>query len=149
MVNKNVLDNKILFFFTAKKVKRDFLYQSREILQKKNIKLVKATTIIEKNIRKIRLLDNIVKSSTLVGISSENFDFSFSRQLSNMEIPGLDFLGVLKNDQYFSKKRLNSIIISKEQVLYKTYNNCIKTPQVLSNFLVNPISLTLSYTKTL
>jgi hypothetical protein len=54
--NQNI---KTLFFFSAKKVKRDFLYQSKEILQKKNIKLSKPSINIEKNIRKIRLLDNI------------------------------------------------------------------------------------------
>jgi hypothetical protein len=144
--NQNI---KTLFFFSAKKVKRDFLYQSREILQKKDIKLSKPSINIEKNIRKIRLLDNIFKSSILVGISEKEFTFEQLKEFANMDIHGLDFLGVLSKNEYLSKNRLKTDLVSVDSILYTTYSNLIKMPQILSSNIVYTTGLASSYTKSL
>jgi hypothetical protein len=142
--NQNI---KTLFFFSAKKVKRDFLYQSKEILQKKSIKLSKPSINIEKNIRKIRILDNIFKSSTLVGISEKEFTFEQLKEFASMDIPGLDFLGVFSENEYISKNRLNTKLISSTDVLYATYINLVKMPQALSNNFISTTGLASNYTK--
>jgi hypothetical protein len=150
MLKNNTNQNiKTLFFFSAKKVKRDFLYQSREILQKKDIKLAKPSIHIEKNIRKIRLLENLFKSSILVGISEKEFTFEQLKEFSTMDIPGLDFLGVLSKNEYLSKNRLKTDLVNTNDVLYSTYLNLIKMPQVLSNNCIYTIGLASNYTKLL
>jgi hypothetical protein len=147
MINTSTNQNiKTLFFFSAKKVKRDFLYQSKETLQKRAIKLSKPSAIIEKNIRKIRLLDNIFKSSTLVGISRDEFTLEQLKELVSIDIPGLDFIGVLSGNEYISKNRLNTKLVSNDDVFFSVYKNLLKMPQILSSSFVYTASLTSSYT---
>jgi hypothetical protein len=148
---KNILNNKVetIFFFSAKKVKRDFLYQSKEILQNKNIKLSKPSINIEKNIRKIRLLENILKSSTLIGTSEENFSYENLKEIANMDIPGLHFMGVISGNNYITKDRLNTNTVTSRDVLYTTFINLIKVPQTLSNSTIYTTGLVTNYLKSI
>jgi hypothetical protein len=83
----------------------------------------------------------------LVGISEKEFTFEQSKEFANIDIPGLDFLGVLSKNEYLSKNRLKTDLVSTNDILYTTYSNLVKMPQTLSNNFIYTTKLASSYTK--
>lgn len=149
MLNTKKHENNIIFFFIAKKVKRDSLYESKSVLLSNNIKLLKSTKTIEKNIRKIPLLSDIIKSSVLIGTTFEkNINTSQLTKLCATNIPGLDFLGVLVNSEYFSKTRIKSNHLVDKTLFWKTLmNNSTQGFSNISSSLVSALSITSCYLK--
>jgi hypothetical protein len=140
--NLNSVNNIYLVFF-AKRVKRDSLFEPRAMLIKDKIKLLKPTIEIEKKIRKVRLLDGLVKSSVLVGIPvNHKLEISDVKKISLNQIPGIEFLGVLINEIYLPKSRLNSFggDLTKNKILFQT---------VAQNAITNPIAIISGKTPTI
>lgn len=144
--------NNIYLFFFAKKVKRDSLFESRTTLLKQKIKLIKSTVDIEKNIRKVRLLDSLIKSSVLVGIPlNQNIGPSEIKKILLNQIPGIEFLGVLVNNTFLPKNRVNLLDggLAKNEALFQdlAINAITKPMAVVSGKTTNILSLVSHFIK--
>lgn len=149
--NVNSKNSTYLFFF-AKKVKRDSLFESRTILLKQKIKLIKSTANIEKNIRKVRLLNGLIKSSVLVGVPlNQNVDISEIRKIPLNQMPGIEFLGILVNDTFLPKNRLDLFgrDFTKNNTLFQSLavNTITKPMGVVSGRTTNILSLVSHFIK--
>lgn len=144
-IKKN--DKKTILFFIANRVKRDFLYESLAFLHEKNVKLVKADVPLEKKIRKIRILSGLIKSSVLLGLVDSRTSSDLLKEIANTKIYGLNFMGVLKDNVYFSKTRLNTITINRDKLLRTPFLSISKNPQTLINLITRTLVLITNFTK--
>jgi hypothetical protein len=132
---KNQIGEKTLFFFIAKNVKRNLLYQSRQTLQENGIRFGKLTSTLEKEVRKIRLLQPLIKSSVMIGISTKPVDSEFLVNFIKNETPGLDFIGVFSKNQFFTKDRLKLCFFRKENLSHFLFYELVKAPQLVLTVL--------------